>query len=169
LAACTRPKLPRYADWTGPTTAFAHATLRISCFLTGCCTGEICHRPWCVSYPTHSAVWQHHLTSSPIPPGAWTEPVFPLHLAFLLAALGIGGLLAWFDRRRRFDGQTFLLFLAVHEGAKFTLEFFRDPVVPAVRLAAGIPAAVGVAILLAMTFFRNRTRFAAEASAPPKA
>jgi phosphatidylglycerol---prolipoprotein diacylglyceryl transferase len=151
--------LARYADWMAPTIALTHAALRISCFMTGCCTGGICHEFWCLPFPRHSAVWSAHLANPSIsPPSMWTEPVFPLHFALLLAALAIGLVLLWFDRRRSFDGQTFLLFLALHEGAKYALEFTREPPIEALQTAALIPMSLGLVALAVIWVVRRLKR-----------
>jgi phosphatidylglycerol:prolipoprotein diacylglycerol transferase len=148
--------LLRYADWIAPAFALSHAVMRISCFLNGCCTGDICYRPWGLAYAPGSVVASEHLAGGLIPPGAPSEPVLPLQLLFLLAAGAVGLFLLRLDRRRRFDGQIFLLFLALHEGSEFALEFLRSPEVPALELAAGVPAAIGTFALATVWLRRQR-------------
>ncbi len=148
----------RYADWLAPSMAFGHAATRVACFFNGCCVGGICQAPWCIPFPRGSYAWASHLANPAIsPPGAWTEPVLPLQLVFLAVAAAVGAFLLWFDRRRRYDGQTALVFLAVHEGAKFGLELLRRPEVPSLQLAALVPASVG-ALALMFLAVRHRVR-----------
>jgi phosphatidylglycerol:prolipoprotein diacylglycerol transferase len=136
--------LARYADWNAIVVAAGHVVLRWSCFLAGCCVGHVCHGPFCVAFPRESIVWYEHASRSLVPTSSsWSEPVFPLHFAFMAAA-ALAFVVLWrFDSRRRFDGQTFLLFLVVHDGAKLALEFFRDPATPELRWAALVSVAFG--------------------------
>jgi prolipoprotein diacylglyceryltransferase len=149
--------LARYADWLAPVFAFGHAVMRGSCFLNGCCTGAVCHSAWCLTFPPGSTVVAEQFAAGLLAsPYQASLPVLPLHLLFLAMALGVGLFLLAFDPYRRFDGQTFLLFLVLHEGGKLGLEFLRVPEVPALEAAAAVPAAVGLIALLAMRGRRRR-------------
>lgn len=138
----------RYADWLAPSFAVGHALMRLSCYFNGCCTGRVCDAAWCLSFHPGSAVAGEQFASgvlaSPFLPSL---PVLPLHFLFLAAALGVALFLSGFDPHRRFDGQTFLLFLVLHEGTKFGLEFLREPSEPVLQVAAAVPAVLGVIAL----------------------
>jgi phosphatidylglycerol:prolipoprotein diacylglycerol transferase len=162
-AAIARPLLlpavswARYADWLAPAFAAGHAIMRVSCYLNGCCTGAVCSAGWCVSFPAGSTVaaeqYAAGLLQSPL---AASLPVLPLHFLFFAAALGVAFLLSAIDPFRRFDGQTFLWFLVLHEGSKFGLEFLREPRELVLQLAAAVPAAAGLAALVATRSLRRR-------------
>lgn len=166
------PGLPlaRYADWNAFAIAIGHLVLRWSCFLAGCCTGNICHGPLCLRFPPQSEVWYHHEASSLLAtPTSWSEPVFPLHFALMAAAFAVLLVLLWLDPRRRFNGQTFLVFLVLHDGAKFALEFFRAPEVPELRLAAALSVTTGLVGLLVLGLRERRGRLARLSTAAPEA
>ncbi len=152
--------LARYADWMAPAFALAHAAMRVSCFLNGCCIGEVCRSGFCLSYAPMSTASQEQFArgalATPLMP---SEPVLPLQLLFLAAALLVGLGLLRFDRHRRFDGQTFLLFLVLHEGSKAGLELLRFPQVPMLQVAALVPALFGAGAL-AIVMLRGRQRAA---------
>ena len=81
-------------------------------------------------------------------------PVLPLHVLFGLASLGVGCLLYFFDPHRRYDGQVILLYLVLHEGAKFGFELFRHPPSQLLQLSSLTPALVG-AVMLAVLARRH--------------
>jgi len=79
-----------------------------------------------------------------------SHPVLPLHLLFMAASLAVGLFLMWFDGRRSFNGQTALLYLVLHEGAKGLLESLREPYVLQLQLTSLLISAGALAVLLAM-------------------
>jgi phosphatidylglycerol---prolipoprotein diacylglyceryl transferase len=116
-------------DLVAPSIGFAEVVGRMGCFLSGCCFGDVCDLPWAVRFPRDSPAFRFQglqglLSGSP----ATSLPVHPLQLYFALLALGIGVYLLWFQRRKSYDGQVLLLFVALHEWGKFLLEFLRAPV-----------------------------------------
>jgi phosphatidylglycerol---prolipoprotein diacylglyceryl transferase len=156
--------LARYADWNALALPLGHLILRASCFLAGCCVGEICDSAFCLRYPPQSQVWFHQLAAHQLSnPDAGSEPVFPLHFAFAAVALAVFVFLRWFDPKRRFDGQTFLLFLVLHDGAKLALEFLRSPSEPQLATAAALSAGFGLVALLVL-WARYASRRVAPAS-----
>jgi phosphatidylglycerol:prolipoprotein diacylglycerol transferase len=120
--------LAGYVDLIAAPTAFAMAVMRGGCFLMGCCYGTPSDLPWALRYSPLSQVARHHVMNGWIEPGAWSLPVHPLHLYFAIASAAVGFFLLWFQKRKTFDGQVFLLYLALHEGAKGGLEFLRGSV-----------------------------------------
>ena len=112
-------------DLMSPGAAFGMATVRGGCFLMGCCYGRPSRMPWALSYPPQSQVARHHAMDAWIAPGEWSLPVHPLHLYFALASLIVGVVLLRRLPRRRYPGEIFLLYLALHEAAKGALEFLR--------------------------------------------
>jgi phosphatidylglycerol:prolipoprotein diacylglycerol transferase len=138
--------LARYADLLSVGVAFGGALMRVGCFLNGCCTGPVCSHWFCLSYPAGSETWQRQIDAGLI--GSWAEQslaALPLHFLFMAASLAVGFLLLRIDRHRSYDGQVFLSFLVLHEGAKFGLEFLRYPRVEAVQTASLIAMLAGFA------------------------
>lgn len=102
----------RTADALTPGLALGHVFGRIGCLLNGCCFGNACTMPWAVRYPdgheTHGAA------------------VHPTQVYEALLNLALCGLLVWWhDRRRRFDGQVFALYLMAYAVVRSVCEAFR--------------------------------------------
>ncbi len=147
------PELPlgRFFDVLAITVCFCFALVRISCLLNGCCTGVACEGFYCLSYAPGSQAWYVQLQQGMLPAHTHpSHPVLPLHLLFMAASLAVGLFLMWFDGRRSFNGQTALLYLVLHEGAKGLLESLREPYVLQLQLTSLLISAGALAVLLAM-------------------
>jgi phosphatidylglycerol---prolipoprotein diacylglyceryl transferase len=153
--------LARYADLLGPTVAISLGVYRVQCLLAGCCGGSVCDGFFCFSYAPFTEIWQTQLAAGHIDGSGWSAPALPLHLGFMAASLGVGAFLWRRDPHRRFDGEVFLLFLVLHEGAKFALELLREPPSLLLQVSSLLPAALGLAAWLAIS---SRLRGRAEAS-----
>lgn len=108
-----RAKLPlwRLADVMAPSIPLGHAFGRVGCFMTGCCFGRPTDLPWAVHFP------KEH----------WTQgiAVHPTQLYESLLNLIFYAFLAWFFRRRKFDGQVFAVYLAGYAVLRAFTETFR--------------------------------------------
>ncbi|MBI4553512.1 MAG: prolipoprotein diacylglyceryl transferase [Candidatus Latescibacteria bacterium] len=105
----------RTADACAPSIALGIGLTRIGCFLNGCCFGLPSTLPWAVTFPELSAA------------GA-LFPRTPLHPAQLYSSLygfALFGALLAVDRRDRYDGFLFALFLMIESVAHFTVDVFR--------------------------------------------
>ncbi len=153
--------LAGFLDLLAPSAAFAMACMRIGCFMVGCCYGHPSSRAWALSYPPLSQVARHHVANGWIAPGAWSLPVHPLQIYLGLASLAVGAFLVWLQRRKSYDGQVFLLYVALHEGAKAVLELLRGSLVTQsvvhLRLVSFGMAALATAALMVCSR-RPRTR-----------
>ena len=94
-----------------PSVALGHALGRIGCLLNGCCYGKPTSLPWAVHYP------QGHET--------FDAGVHPTQVYEALLNLGLYAALAWFFRRRTFDGQVFAVYLAAYAVVRAFVEMFR--------------------------------------------
>lgn len=105
----------RVADSVAPSLALGLFFGRIGCFLNGCCFGRACDLPWGVVFPPHS------------PAGYQMGDVHihPTQLYSSAYALLIFGILMLLDRKQRYDGFLFGVFLAFYGIARFTVDFFR--------------------------------------------
>jgi len=116
LAACfyIRAKgLPKWkvADALAPSIALGQAFGRIGCLLNGCCFGLPTKLPWALHYPAG------HVTQ-----GYGVHPV-QLYEASLDLSLYLA--LARQYRRKRYDGQIFVLYLVAYAVLRFGVEFLR--------------------------------------------
>lgn len=104
-----RHKMDFYAiaDALAPPLTLGYAIARIGCFLSGCCYGAECALPWAVRFP--NALGARH----------------PSQLYATLMNLVIFGLLLRLDAKRRFPGQVFMAFLALHGLYRYLDEFTR--------------------------------------------
>lgn len=118
--------LARLGDLLAPGIAFSMATYRIHCFAVGCCYGPVTTLPWAIRFPKGSIPWRDHYTEHLISSTSTLSlPLHPLQLYFMVASLLVGFFLLWYLPRKSFDGQVILLYLVLHEGAKFLLEYLR--------------------------------------------
>jgi phosphatidylglycerol:prolipoprotein diacylglycerol transferase len=140
--------LRRILDWTGPSTAIALAVARLGCLAAGCCFGTPSDLPWAIRFPEFSQAANVHHFLGWVPANVdGSLPVHPLQLYFLAWSLSVALFLLWWDARRSYDGQVFVLFLALQESGKYLLESLRETalgstprVVPEVSLALALVA-----------------------------
>ena len=100
---------------------------RIGCFLYGCCYGKACDLPWAVRFPPDSLTFeklapQGRILENPLS----TIPLHPTQLYSSFAAFVLAGILAWYFRRRRFDGAVLALGWIIYPINRFVLEALRD-------------------------------------------
>ena len=103
-------------DIVGLVAAVALTLGRWGCFFSGCCWGTPTALPWAVTYPEAGRRLHQGL------PGV---PVHPTQIYESIAALAILGGLVLVYRRKRFDGQIVILFVALYSAVRFLLEFVR--------------------------------------------
>jgi len=117
----------RLADALAPGLALGIASMRIGCFLAGCCFGNETDLPWGVTFPTGSPAHLHQTVNSPgrlfQPPAA----VHPTQLYESLAALVAAGLAVRLGRDQFPSGTAFLvsaIWVAAFQGIN---SFLRAP------------------------------------------
>jgi phosphatidylglycerol:prolipoprotein diacylglycerol transferase len=101
----------KIADVIAPSIAIGQAIGRIGCFLNGCCYGKQTTLPWGVMI-------------------AGRDPfdLTPLHPTQLYSSAGnliIFFILTYLWKRRKFDGQIFLMYLILYAVTRFIIEFYR--------------------------------------------
>ncbi|KPJ48915.1 MAG: hypothetical protein AMJ41_03960 [candidate division Zixibacteria bacterium DG_27] len=110
-----RAKLWRIADMVAPTFALGVGITRIGCFLNGCCFGKPTNSSLGVVFPADSFagyVFPHqHI---------WPAQLFASAMGFLIFAL-----LLLSERKKRFEGQIFLLMVVFYSLGRFVIDFFR--------------------------------------------
>lgn len=117
-------KIPlwKFADALAPSIALGHAFGRLGCLMTGCCFGKKCDLPWAITYP----------------PGHETHPIgvlkgIPVHPTQVYESLlnfGLYAFLAWMYRRKKFDGQIFVIYLFCYAALRSFVEVFRADYAP---------------------------------------
>ena len=138
-----RYKLPfgAVADLLAPSIALGHAFGRVGCFMAGCCYG--------VSVP-----WGVCFTQAVGAPNG--VPLFPVQLAEAGLNLVLCGVLLLFDRRKKWAGQTMLLYVCCYSVLRFVLEFFRGDVVRGLLFGLSTSQYLSIALLLADLFLWAR-------------
>ena len=87
----------------------ASSIARIGCFLNGCSGGKPCDLPWAIIFPNHPEVRVHPAQ---------------IYMLFLETMLWL--FLIFFNRRKRYDGQTFWVGVLMFSIYKIGIEFVRD-------------------------------------------
>ncbi len=104
----------KLADTLSPSVAIGFSIAKIGCFLTGCCHGKVCDLPWAVVYTNPQS------NARPLDVG-----LHPSQIYESIATLLIFFFLMHVFKKRKFDGQIFLLLLIVYGIARSLLEFAR--------------------------------------------
>jgi phosphatidylglycerol:prolipoprotein diacylglycerol transferase len=102
------------ADLFMPGLALGHAIGRLGCFAAGCCYGRHTDSFLAVTFPYSSF--------SLAPPGL---PIFPSQLFESAAELLIFLVLIFFRRKKKFEGEIFLIYLVLYSVSRSILETFR--------------------------------------------
>lgn len=103
-------------DVVAPTIALGLFFARIGCFLNGCCFGKPTNLPWGIAFPADSPVgW------------VFTGPVHvhPTQLYSSIAGLAIFGILLKLEKKVRFSGYLFWMFLLLYSIWRFFIDILR--------------------------------------------
>jgi len=106
-----RLPLWKIADVLAPSIALGYAIGRFGCLMNGCCYGRVCELPWAIQFPDDHQTYPHRVHPTQI------------YESLLNFCLYLG--LAWFFRRRKFDGQVFALYLLGYAVLRGFVEMFR--------------------------------------------
>ena len=155
------------ADMAGFAVPLGLAFGRMGCLLAGCCFGAECNLPWGMSFPPRSPASEaqfkaHDLLSARM----WSVPVHPTQVYESAASLAIAAAcLLVVHPRKRYDGQVFVVFLALYAVARFVLEMLRRDDRGGF---AGLSTSqlIGVALIVA-AFIVHRVRSRASARLAP--
>lgn len=132
----TRKGYPFYtiADLFFPYLALGQAFGRIGCYLNGCCFGKTADMCAAVVYPQNSLPFNDHLDKGLVRFDAgYSQPVHPVQLYSALFDLALFMVLLAVDRRKKWNGQTFWLYVILYPVKRVVMEMFRGdtPVVVA--------------------------------------
>ncbi len=146
-------KLPvwKVSDVLAPSIALGSVFGRIGCLLNGCCYGYACdpHLPWAIHFPT-----DHETHGVAVHPTEIYDGLLNLILYILLA---------WWFRRRKFDGQIFAAYLMIYAVFRSISEHFRGDY-PQDHIHFGLTSAQVVSVpmfivgLILMVFLSRRAQ-----------
>jgi phosphatidylglycerol:prolipoprotein diacylglycerol transferase len=109
-------KLPiwKTADILAPSIAIGQAIGRWGCLFAGCCYGTKTDLPWGITF------------SDPKSLAPLNVALHPTQIYLSLNAILIFGILVWFRKRKKFDGQLFCLYGILYSIGRFIIEYFRS-------------------------------------------
>lgn len=105
----------KVVDSVAPSLALGLFFGRIGCFFNGCCFGKACDLPWAVTFPPNSPAGYQMMDAS----------IHPTQLYSSFYGLLIFVILMMLDRKEKFDGFLFGVFLILYGISRFTVDFFR--------------------------------------------
>jgi len=132
-AFCLRRRISPVAmfDVLAPSLLLGEAFGRIGCFLYGCCYGKACDLPWAVKFPPDSLTFEKLAQEGVIArDAASTIALHPAQIYSSLAAFVLAGVLAWYFRRRPFDGAVMCLTAILYPISRYLLETLRGDISP---------------------------------------
>jgi len=130
----------KVADILAPSIALGYVAGRIGCVFNGCCYGRVCDLPWAIRFPAKSFAWEMHYRSGLVGENEPSASVHPTQIYESLLNLGLYLALAWFFRRKKFDGQVFAVYLLCYAVTRSFVEIFRGDY-PAEHLYRGLTPA----------------------------
>lgn len=106
----------KMADVFMPGVAIGHAIGRLGCVAAGCCYGKVAPEgfPFSFVYP-----------DGPFAIAPAGIPLYPVQLFEALAEVGVFLFLIWFRKRKKFEGEVFLLYIIIYPILRAILEIFR--------------------------------------------
>jgi phosphatidylglycerol:prolipoprotein diacylglycerol transferase len=106
----------KLADLISPLIALGLSFGRMGCFLAGCCYGKETSLPWAVVFRNPDSLARLNV------------PLHPTQLYGAANGLVLFFFLTWVEKKKKFDGQVFWLFLFLYSMTRFFIEIFRgDP------------------------------------------
>jgi phosphatidylglycerol---prolipoprotein diacylglyceryl transferase len=113
----------KVADAFAPGVALGQFFGRQGCNAAGCCWGKATNMPWGV----HFSELGHEMTGVPIyHEDGGNLYLHPVQLYESFAMLIVFGVLFYFHKRKKFDGQILIMYMICYPLIRFTIEFFRD-------------------------------------------
>ena len=106
----------KFADFFSPFVALGHAVGRIGCFMNGCCYGRPTECFFGVTFPAGSLPASHYGLNHHIHPTQLYE--FGLLIVLFIILQNV-------DKHKKFEGQTFSLYLILYSVIRFSMEFLR--------------------------------------------
>ena len=105
------------ADVFAPAIAVGHAIGRLGCLMAGCCYGQVCDRPWAITFTNPEA---SRMSNTPL-----FQPLHPTQLYESFAELLIFGFLWMRIGKPHRSGEIIGLYLVISSVFRFAIEFYR--------------------------------------------
>ncbi|QDT43196.1 Prolipoprotein diacylglyceryl transferase [Gimesia alba] len=115
----------RLADSVTPGICLGIATIRLGCYLNGCCFGLPSSSWGAVTYPNDSPVFLYQISQNPSVLFDGPQSVYPTQLYELCGALIAAGLALWLMRKEAIDGIPFLVAALFFTMCRAVVYFFR--------------------------------------------
>jgi phosphatidylglycerol:prolipoprotein diacylglycerol transferase len=108
-------KIPilKTADIIVPGIALGHAIGRLGCFFAGCCYGKQCDLPFAVKFTNPDSLAPLNIY------------LHPTQIYMVLSNFFLFLILMWFQKRKRFNGMVFLVYIMLYSFFRSVIEFFR--------------------------------------------
>lgn len=142
VAMAKRHKLPvwRVADCAAPGIALGQSIGRLGCFAAGCCYGKPTSSMFGVTFTNP---YSHETVGVPL-----MASLHPVQIYESLASLILFVILWEWIKRKQFDGQVFILYLALYSCTRFVIEFFRGDVERGFVLGGLLSTSQSISLLL---------------------
>jgi phosphatidylglycerol:prolipoprotein diacylglycerol transferase len=111
------PILPT-TDAFAPGIAIGHAIGRLGCFAAGCCWGDVCDKPWAVTFRNPDA---YRLVGVPL-----NLPLHPTQLYEATTEALVFAFLLWRIKSTHRPGEILGLYLVLSSLSRFVIEFYRN-------------------------------------------
>ncbi len=162
-----KESVARVADLAAAPTMLALAFGRFGCFLNGCCFGQEGSGFPCISFPSGSPP----AIEIGMGPEGGSRPVHPTQLYETAAALVFFAILSWLGKRKRkAEGELFLMMAMMYSGWRFFIEFARGDKRPewigALTYSQVMSLAIFAVVGIWLYIVRNRAPRAAVPPAP---
>lgn len=132
----------RTADVLAPGVALGQGIGRLGCFAAGCCFGRPADVPWAVTFRDPYAT---RTVGTPLDTALHATQIYES-----LAVFAIFGFLLWLSRRKKFDGQVTLAYVALYSVARFLIEFYRGDAARGTVFGGMLSTSQFIAILLVL-------------------
>ncbi len=101
------------ADIIAPGIALGHAVGRIGCLFAGCCYGKVCDLPIAIKFTNSDSLAPLNVF------------LHPTQVYSMISNLIIFFTLLWLQKRKKFDGMVFLIYIILYSLFRSIIEFFR--------------------------------------------
>lgn len=134
-----------FLDLCAPSIMLGLAIGRIGCFLNGCCVGNETTLPWGIVFKS----------------AGYFTPRHPTQLYELFFDLVIFAILLWWDKRKKFEGETVILMFVLYSAVRFIVECFRLSPPRYFGLSIAQYSSIFIAIIALAWLFLGRKKMSA--------
>jgi len=142
-------KIFQTADIIAPGIALGHAVGRIGCLFAGCCYGKVCDLPIAIKFTNSDSLAPLNVF------------LHPTQVYSMISNLIIFFTLLWLQKRKKFDGMVFLIYIILYSLFRSIIEFFRgdfrgDFIFDFISMSQGIGFMVSlIAFVILIKFSRS--------------